>query len=162
MMRVTVIEDPKPSQPKLNFKVGGEWCTCYVQGNAWEPGCEELYSEWSRTPSDSRERSLVSKIDDETLPWHGVLSHNVSVVLGEPNTWLEKVYPHGLWVGSRLAQKRTRNPKCFRGIRYFVAWKPGSKPPFEELREITYLLSPPSPVAPDASEVPLPFGLTSL
>jgi hypothetical protein len=23
MMRVTVIEDPKPSQPKVNFKVGG-------------------------------------------------------------------------------------------------------------------------------------------
>ena len=36
MMRVTVIEDPKPSQPKVNFKVGGEWCTCYIQGNNWE------------------------------------------------------------------------------------------------------------------------------
>ena len=131
MMRVTVIEDPKPSQPKVNFKVGGEWCTCYIQGNAWEPGCEELYSEWSRTTTGHRGRSLVSKIDDETLPWHGAVAHKVSIAFGETNDPLGTYYPNGLWVGCRLAPKRTRNPKCFRGIRYFVAWKPGSKPPFK-------------------------------
>ena len=160
MMRVTVIEDPKPSQPKVNFKVGGEWCTCYVQGNAWEPGCEELYTRWSPPPKHGAGHIL--KIKDDTLPWHGCVYYHGCVRDGKPEVWIEEKYPHGLWVASRLASKRTRNPKCFRGIRYFVAWKPGSKPPFEELHEITYLLSPPSPVAPDASEVPLPFGLASL
>ena len=159
MMRVTVIEDPTPSQAKVNFKVGGEWCTCYIQGNAWEPGCEELYTEWSRTPDRHRDSGIISKIKDETLPWHGAYDHGWSVAEGKPNAWVEEKYPHGLWVAFRLASKRTRNPKCFRGIRYFVAWKPGSKPPFEELHEVKFLVSPPPPVAPDASEVPLPFGL---
>jgi hypothetical protein len=158
MMRVTVIENPKPSQPKVNFKVGGEWCTCYVQGNAWEAGCEELYNEWARTPNDQG-RSFASKVDDDTLPWHGAAAHKASVAFGQPNDPLDTCYPNGLWVGSRLAHKRTRNPKCFRGIRYFVAWKPGSRPPFEELHGVLLLLKPPSPTAPEASEVPLPFGL---
>ena len=98
---------------------------------------------------------------DDTLPWHGCTYWNDR--LGDGKEWIEKHYPHGLWVGSRLAHKRTRNPKCFRGIRYFVAWKPGSKQPFEELHEISYLLWPACPrFSPEASEVPLPFGLTSL
>ena len=93
------------------------------------------------------------------MPWHGAYDHGGSVVEGKPNVWLEHKYPHGIWVAFRLAPKRTRNPKCFRGIRYFVAWKPGSKPPFEELHEVEFLVSPPPPVAPAASDVPLPFGL---
>jgi hypothetical protein len=38
--------------------------------------------------------------------------------------------PEGLWVAYRLQLKRTRNPSCFRSNRYFVAWKPGSTPPY--------------------------------
>ena len=162
MMRVTVIENPKPSQPKVNFKVGGEWCTCYIQGDAWEPGCEELYTEWCKTTAHRCASNTIKKIDDETLPWNGAGAYFCSVVCGEPNTWGAHVYPYGLWVGSHLAKKRTRNPKCFRGTRYFVAWKPGSEPPFpsEELHDVKLLVSPTCSLAPDASTLPLPFGLS--
>ena len=160
MMRVTVIENPKSSQPKVNFKVGGEWCTCYIQGNAWEPGCEELYKEWC--PPRNHGAGRLLRVKDDTLPWHGCVYHCGCLEDGKPAVWIEENHPHGLWVGSRLAHKRTKNPKCFRGIRYFVAWKPGSKPPFEELHEISYLLWPASipRLSPEASEVPLPFGLS--
>ena len=157
MMRVTVIEDPKPPQPKVRFQVGGEWCTCYVQGNAWEPWCEQVFTDWCPPPKHGE--GHTARVKDDTLPWHGCVHWNDR--LGDGKEWIEKHHPHGLWVGSRLAQKRTMNPKCFRGIRYFVAWKPGSKPPFEELHEISYLLWPARPwFSPEASEVPLPFGLS--
>ena len=50
--------------------------------------------------------------------------------------------PEGLWVAYRLQLKRTRNPSCFRSNRYFVAWKPGSTPPYplETLHDTTFLL----------------------
>ena len=162
MMRVTVIEDPKPSQAKVRFQVGGEWCTCYIQGDAWEPECRELYTEWSRTPGHPREVLLSVKIDDETVPWHGAMTHGVDLLYPKGvtghNRWLDQVYPDGLWVAFRLAPKRTKNLKCFRGIRYFVAWKPGSAPPCSELHERRFLFTPPVS-APEASTVPLPFGL---
>ena len=77
---------------------------------------------------------------------------------------LSQIAPEGLWVGFRLAPKRTKNPKCFRGIRYFVAWKPGPSPPCSELQlhESRLHFTPPSPTAPAATDVPLPFGLASL
>ena len=112
MMRVTVIEDPKPSQAKVRFQVGGEWCTCYIQGDAWEPECEELYTEWSHTPGHLREVLLSVKIDDETVPWHGAMTHKCSYIgsVHGHNVWLDQVYPDGIWVAFRPAPKRTRNP----------------------------------------------------
>ena len=55
---------------------------------------------------------------------------------------LDNLTPEGLWVAYRLQLKRTRNPSCFRPNRYFVAWKPGSTPPYpvETLHDATFLL----------------------
>ena len=161
MMRVTVIEDPKPSQPKVRFQVGGEWCTCYIQADAWEPEREEVYVDWSRTPGHPREVLLSVKIDDETAPWHGAMTYgatHIGPVTGH-NKWLDQVHPYGLWVAFRLAPKRTRNRKCFRGIRYFVAWKPGSAPPCSELHEVRLLASFPSSSGSLRCPTPLRLGI---
>ena len=163
MMRVTVIEDPKPSQAKVRFQAGGEWCTCYIQGDAWESSeCEQLYADWSRTPG-ALSHFLAERIEDDALPWHGATAdpwQDSNSACAFKDTLSHKA-PEGLWVGFRLAPKRTRNPKCFRGIRYFVAWRPGSAPPCSEVLERRFLFSPPvsAPAAPAASDVPLPFGL---
>ena len=162
-MRVTVIEDPKPSQATVRFQVGGELCACYIQGDAWEsPECEQLSADWSRTPG-ALSHFLAERIEDDALPWHGATADPWQ----DPNSacafkdTLSHKATEGLWVGFRLAPKRTRNPKCFRGIRYFVAWRPGSAPPCSELHERRFLFNPPvsAPAAPEASDVPLPFGL---
>ena len=162
MMRATVIEQPSSSQPKVRFQVGGQGCTCYIQGDAWEsPECEQLCADWSRTPG-ALSHFLAEKVEDEALPWHGATADPWQ----DPNATVFKdtlshKAPEGLWVGFRVAPKRTRNPMCFRGIRYFVAWKPGSSPPCSELHERRFLFRPPVS-APAASTVPLPFGLASL
>ena len=165
MMRATVVADPKPPQAKVRFQVGGERCTCYIPGDAWEsPECEQLYADWSRTPGSLWETLLAVKIDDDALPWYGAKAERPTYRdINKP--WKDLVArraPDGLYVGFRLAPKQTRNPKCFRGIRYFAAWKPGSAPPCSDLHEVRLLLRPPSPPAPAASDVPLPFGLASL
>jgi hypothetical protein len=163
-MRVTVIENPKPSQQKVNFKVDGEWCTCYVQGDAWEPGCEQVYDDWLRTPGclKSQTTSTHKTVMDDTTPWYGAV-----VCDGVAPTWphgnhyyVQKENPGGLWVGCRLSAKRTRNPKCFRGVRYFVAWLPGTEPPCSVDAGLEYVMRAPFPQPPRASEVPPPFGLS--
>ena len=72
--------------------------------------------------------------------------------------------PEGLWVAYRLQLKRTRNPSCFRSNRYFVAWKPGSAPPYpaETLHEATFLLWASEVTAPLPSEVPWPKKLCAI
>ena len=71
--------------------------------------------------------------------------------------------PEGLWVAYRLQLKRTRNPACFRSNRYFVAWKPGSTPPYpmETLHDTTFLLWA-SEVSPPPTGVPWPKKLCAI
>ena len=66
--------------------------------------------------------------------------------------------PEGLWVAYRLQLKRTRNPSCFRSNRFFVAWKPGSTPPYpvETLHDAAFLLWASEVTAPLPSDEPWP------
>ena len=130
---------------------GKEAC-CYVQGNAWgSPSCDNIFQEWSRTPGVNRQvwvNEATNVINNSSLPWHQALA--ISRIVSKKYRELDMLTPEGLWVAYRLQLKRTRNPSCFRSNRYFVAWKPGSTPPYpvETLHDATFL--------PWASEVTAP------
>ena len=156
MMRVTVIDKPRSEERVMVTHEGKQAC-CYVQGNAWDsPSCEDTFQEWSRTPGVNRQvwvDQATNVINDSSLPWHKALA--ISRIVPKTYQELDNLTPEGLWVACRLELKRTRNPACFRSTRYFVAWKPGSTPPYpvETLHDTTFLLwasedSPPSTGAP--------------
>ena len=122
---------------------GKEAC-CYVQGNAWDsPSWEDMFQEWSRTPGVNRQvwvNEATNVINNSSLPWHQALA--ISRIVLKKYQELDNLTPEGLCVAYRLQLKRTRNPSCFRSNRYFVAWKPGSTPPYpvETMHGATFLL----------------------
>ena len=164
MMRVTVIDRPS-SEERVMVTHEGKEVSCYVQGNAWDsPSCEDILQEWSRTPGVNRQvwvNQATTVINDSSLPWHKALA--ISRIVPKKCQELDMLTPEGLWVAYRLQLKRTRNPSCFRSTRYFVAWKPGSTPPYpvETLHGTTFLLWA-SEDCPFLSDVKFPKKLSTI
>ena len=164
-MIATTFHWPDASHARLRFEEEGRDCTFYVQETTWySQECEQVWDFWRKlytgVSSEVRDRHKRS-INDTALPWHQCLA--LALITDKDHDELSRVQD-GLWVGSYLQRKRTRNANCFRGTRYWVCWKPCSQPPLalSQLSDISFLTMPSLGVQPPRPEdVPLPRRLLS-
>ena len=162
-MLVSTFEWPDKTHARLQFEQDGRDCSFYVQETAWFSNeCEEAWKSWKQLytgVSSMLHKRHKRSINDPAVPWHQCMS--LVLTTDKDHDELRSVQD-GLWVASYLQRKRTRNAHCYRGTRYWVAWRPSSSPPLElsQLSNVCFLTLPPvEPPRPE--DVPLPRRLLS-
>ena len=163
-MNVSTFDFPVERQERLQFMgSNGEDCSFYVQETSWHSNeCESCWKNWNGLYAGvSRELQdrHTTYIQDRSTPWY----QSLALVETTPSDQDDlRCVQEGIWVGYRQQKKRTRNPQCFRGTRYWVCWKPGSPPPHElsQLYDVSFLTMPASPAqAPCPEDAPIPGRL---
>ena len=149
-MNVSTFDCPMERHERLQF-VGsdGEGCSFYVQETSWHSN--ECESCWNTGVSRELQDRHTTYIQDRSTPW----CQSLALVETTPSDQDDlRCVQDGIWVGCRLQKKRTRNPQCFRGTRYWVCWKPGSPHPRElsQLYDVSFLTMPASTVQAPACD----------